>query len=253
MALGLGIANELLETPVVWSPNDPSLNQYLNFWYAMDEEIAQDIIGRVSAWGDLSSNDNHAVQTNTVYQPSLTISGITGATGTPTFNGTSQYMDLSSQIRTAQGASFAICACFYLGSSSNRVLLSDSAAEFFEILTAKKLRFKANGGGALTTVRAFEESIFEAERTIYLIIQRDADDNIAVYAEGNGEDEVDYSTSGQTNISNDRGFDIVNLGVRNDADRHFDGRINEIFMFNTRLDAQQRVSVMNYFTNKFPE
>ena len=54
MALGLGITSELLEKPVLWTPKDQGLGQYLEIWL----EGGVDQTG--SAWVDQSGNSNDA-------------------------------------------------------------------------------------------------------------------------------------------------------------------------------------------------
>tara|TARA_R100000664_G_scaffold33983_2_gene53150 strand:- start:8752 stop:9477 length:726 start_codon:yes stop_codon:yes gene_type:complete len=235
MALGLGIANELLETPTLWSPYNQGLANNLEFWYENNNDIT------TSAWLDQSKNNNDATQGTSLRQPDVFQGGLR-------FNGTSDYMDMDSKFTIAQGGPFAVFMVMKLASASNCVFLSDSASEFFEIMTTKKFRFKGSNGGALTTVMTFSDVQFNIGEVIILSVLRDPEGNFFLYKDG---EQVVPDGGSSQNLNNDRGFDIFNLGVRNDNDRLFEGIIYEIFMYNKKLDDPQLDNAHEYLKSKF--
>ena len=89
MALGLGITNELLETPTLWSPYNQGLANNLEFWYENNNDITSD----GSAWLDQSKSNNDATQGTSLRQPDVFQGGLR-------FNGTSDYMDMDSKFTT---------------------------------------------------------------------------------------------------------------------------------------------------------
>ena len=58
-------------------------------------------------------------------------------------------------------------------------------------------------------------------------------------------------TVASQNLNNDRGFDIFNLGVRNDTDRLFEGIIYEIFMYSKKLNDPELANPHEYLKSKF--
>ena len=235
MALGLGIANELLETPTLWTPREQGLNDNLLFWLENNNDIS------ASAWLDQSDNQNDTTQSTTLYQPSVARGGLR-------FNGTSDYHDFDTKFTIAQRGPFTVCMAFYLTDNTTRCFLSDGASEFMEIMTGKKLRFKGAAGGGLTTTLASSNTIFPTEETIIMVLGRNEADEFKLHING---DEIPF-TLASTNTTNNRGFDVFNLGIRNDNDRHFSGDIFEIFMHNKFLSPSQIENATNYLKSKQP-
>ena len=70
MSLGLGIVNELLETPVDWLPNEESLATPLHLWLQHNVDVA------TGSWLDSSNKNNEATQTTSANQPTLSHGGL---------------------------------------------------------------------------------------------------------------------------------------------------------------------------------
>ena len=111
-------------------------------------------------------------------------------------------------------------------------------------MSNKKFRFKANDGGAVTSTLTSATNIFFKDQKSVLLFERDSLNDLRLFIDGE-----QITLGGTTN--NDRGFDVANLGIRNDNDRHFEGNIYEIFMYNKVLTEPQRKNAMDYLIYKF--
>lgn len=237
MPLGLGTHIDSLSkiTPLPWSPKDQGLVGRLAFWLENNKNVS------VSAWLG-SHGEADPVQTNSSYQPSLS-----DPLGGLVFNGTSDYMDFTTTYNLEEDTAFSIGAAVNLAGLTNEVLLSDSSSEFIEFMTAKKFRFKGSQGGALTTVIASEGAIFTTGSNIAILFERSRTGETALYVNG----VLINPQVGSQNTTNTRGWDIANLGIRNDTDRHFNGTVLEIFVHTTKLSDSQRNNAINYLMDKF--
>ena len=136
---------------------------------------------------------------------------------------------------------------FKLSANNNECFLSDGTSEFMEVMTAKKLRFKGNNGGGLVSTLASDDTIFPLDDLIVMIFSRDSDNDLYLWINGSP---ISF-TEASTNTTNDRGFDIFNLGIRNDNDRHFGGDIYELFMHNKFLSEPEVANASDYLRHKF--
>ena len=234
MALGLGIVNELLEVPTLWTPRDQNLSNHLLFWFENHNDVS------VSAWLDQSRTENHVGQNSILAQPTVVDGGLR-------FDGSSTYMDFDSRSTIDQRGVFTVSMAFKLSANSNECFLSDGTSEFMEVMTAKKLRFKGNNGGGLVSTLASNDTIFPLDELIVMIFSRDSSSNLKLWINGSP---VAFTVA-STNTTNDRGFDIFNLGIRNDNDRHFGGDIYELFMHNKFLGESEVANASDYLRHKF--
>lgn len=234
MALGLGIVNELLEVPTLWTPRDQNLSNHLLFWFENHNDVS------VSAWLDQSRTENHVGQNSILAQPTVVDGGLR-------FDGSSTYMDFDSRSTIDQRGVFTVSMAFKLSANSNECFLSDGTSEFMEVMTAKKLRFKGNNGGGLVSTLASNDTIFPLDELIVMIFSRDSNSDLKLWINGSP---VAFTVA-STNTTNDRGFDIFNLGIRNDNDRHFGGDIYELFMHNKFLGESEVANASDYLRHKF--
>ena len=234
MALGLGIVNELLEVPTLWTPRDQDLSDYLLFWFENNNDVSS------SAWLDQSREANHVRQSTILVQPTVVAGGLR-------FDGSSNYMDFDSRSTINQRGVFTVSMAFKLSANNNECFLSDGTSEFMEVMTAKKLRFKGNNGGGLVSTLASDDTIFPLDELIVMIFSRDSSSNLKLWINGSP---ISF-TEASTNTTNDRGFDIFNLGIRNDNDRHFGGDIYELFMHNKFLSEPEVANASDYLRHKF--
>lgn len=239
MALGLGITTELLEKPILLTPREQGLASNLQVWYENDNDIT------IETWRDQSGNGRHANQSNALLQPEIDNGGLR-------FDGANEYMDIkldgggSGAFSIGQSGPFSVFMAFDLQENANQVFLSDSTSEFIEIMTSKKFRFRGNDGGNLTSVLTFDNDVFLNQKTI-LMFGRGSDDVLKIYIDGQV---VPYNLT-STNTTNDRGFDIANIAVRSDSDRHFTGTIYEMFMYNKYPEESEIDNLNEYLISKF--
>ena len=247
MALGLGITTELLEKPVLLTPKEQGLASSLQIWYENGKDIVLGTGSKVSRWLDQSGNDRNAAQTNTLLQPTLSKGGVQLTASN------NEHMDIvdssgsSAAFSIAQGGEFCVFMAIMPGSVNNQVYLSDSTNEFIEIMTAKKFRFKGNDGGNLHSVLELPANTFTEDIRV-VAFGRDSSDLLSIWVDGTS---IAYDVGTSQNIINDRGFDIANIGVRDDSDRYVTGTILELFMYN-KYPAENKIENLNeYLMSKF--
>jgi len=236
MSLGLGIANELLETPISWLPNEQGLAPDMGFWYQNGVNVSS------AAWLDSSPRGNNATQIATGNQPTVSEGGLD-------FNPTvPEFMDLDTKITIAPEQGFTLAFVIKLDALVNRVILSDGNNEFIEIMNSKKFRIKTNNPSNATTVLASTVNIFATGTKQLITLSRTTEGNFKWTL--NGEFViVDIATS--TNLTNRGGFDIQNLCVRNDNDRAVDGLLYEIVFYNRALTISELNNLEIYLKDKF--
>jgi len=232
MALGLGINNAPLLRPLDWSPLD---TDNCLFWYKNNTNVSTD------GWLDSSPNENHTLQVVEDNQPALYEGGLR-------FDGENDRLDLQEKIEIEFDQPFTIALTFKLSSLSNNCILSDSNAEFFEIQSQSRIRFKGNIGASTVSVLVFDENIFEVDRPISLIFKRDSNQRLDTYVNG----VLVVPNAGEsTNITNKAGFDIYNISSRNDNDRFFHGVIYEMFLYGKELSQTHHANSLDYLNDKF--
>jgi len=156
-------------------------------------------------------------------------------------------MDFTKTITISNNVEFTIAAVVTLNSFNNIVLLSDSIQEFFEIMNATRVRFKANDPSQFTTILIASSPVFTTDTKIQIIFIRDSVGNFKWIVDG-----VTITPTGSSsNTTNNRGFDVKNLGSRNDADRYFDGIIHEMLFYDVAVGGGQLTRLSNYLNNKF--
>ena len=238
MALGLGITTELLEKPILWTPKEQGLGQYLEIWLEGGVDMTS------AGWLDQSGQGNDARQTISGSQPDVNLAHPPNLR----FDGFNDYMDFTSRLLISQNEPFSICIAFKPESVLTRAFLSDAASEFMEMMTAKKFRFKGNVGGGLASTLQFDNVIFTNGAFHAMIFARDASNNLHLHINSSTGIEPNASS---TNTQNDRGFDIFNLGTRNDSDKFFYGDMYEVFVYNKFLTEPERKNAISYLKHKF--
>jgi len=236
MSLGLGIANELLETPITWLPNEQGLATNMLFWYQNGVNVSS------AAWLDSSPNGNNATQSLTGNQPTVSEGGLDFDGSTP------EFMDLDKKITIAPEQGFTLAFVIRLDALVNRVILSDSNNEFIEIMNSKKFRIKTNNPSNVTTVLASTDNIFATDTKQLITLSRDIQGNFRWTL---GQDDVVVHPATSTNTTNTGGFDIHNLCVRNDNDRLVDGLLYEIVFYNRALEGTELKNLQIYLKDKF--
>ena len=236
MSLGLGIANELLETPITWLPNEQGLANDLQFWYQNGVNVS------AAAWLDSSNKNNDATQSLTGNQPTVSEGGLDFDGSVP------EFMDLDTKITIAPEQGFTLAFVIKLDELVNRVILSDSNNEFIEIMNSKKFRIKTNNPSNVTTVLASTDNIFATDTKQLITLSRTTAGNFKWTV---GQDIVVVDSATSTSTTNTGGFDIHNLCVRNDNDRGVDGLLYEIVFYNRALRLSELNNLQIYLKDKF--
>tara|TARA_R100001510_G_scaffold21437_1_gene18764 strand:- start:681 stop:1397 length:717 start_codon:yes stop_codon:yes gene_type:complete len=236
MSLGLGIANELLETPISWLPNEQGLELEIAFWYQNGVNVSS------AAWLDSSPRGNNATQLSIGNQPTVSEGGLDFNPTVPDF------MDLDNKITIAPEQGFTLAFVIKLDALVNRVILSDGNNEFIEIMNSKKFRIKTNNPSNVTTVLASTDNIFATGTKQLITLSRTTEGNFKWTI---GKDIVSVDSGASTNTTNTGGFDIHNLCVRNDNDRAVDGLLYEIVFYNRALSLSELNNLQIYLKDKF--
>ena len=238
MSLGLGIANELLETPVDWLPNEEGLDSALNLWLQHNVDVA------TGSWLDSSNKNNEATQTTSANQPTLSHGGLNfDQSG----GGSSkQFLDLSTTIEIAADSPFTFSFVFTVTETSNETILSDGNNEFLEIINNKKLRFKGDKPSVRTSVLEADDEIFARDTKMIMTLLRNTGGDLSLLINAS-QIELNESTTNQTN---GHGLDITNIGARNDNDRFFSGLLSEMILYKQELTTKQLSKLHNYLSEK---
>jgi hypothetical protein len=240
MSLGLGITNELLETPTDWTPKDEIIGTKLALWLQNNVGLSAD----GSAWLDSSGNGNDATQTTEANRPNVSSGGLNFDQSMPGIG--NQFLDLDSSIAILEGGAFSLFVVTRLDELTNEAILSDSNNEFIEILRANSIRFKANNPSNVTTVLRSDSDVFTTNPMIVSFI-RDADGVFQWFVDGT----TVVQNSSSTNTENNKGFDFQNIGSRNDNDRFLDGTILELLFYTDIFTANQLTRMHAYLKEKF--
>ena len=240
MSLGLGITNELLETPTDWLPIDESLSTPLQIW--LQNGVGLDPSG--SAWLDSSNKQNAAEQTTEANRPSVVGGGMNFDQSLSHIG--NQYMDLESSIVVAEDGAFSLFFVVKLDELTNEAIISDTNNEFVEILRDNSFRFKSNVPDNKTTVLRTDSTPFTTSLMLVSLI-RPANGEFEWYVNGNYV-ELNAST---TNGSNTNGFDFQNIGSRNDNDRFLDGILYELLFYTKYITGNTLTRMHTYLKNKF--
>ena len=238
MSLGLGIVNELLETPVDWLPNEEGLAAPLELWLQHNVNVATGL------WLDSSNKAIEAAQTVSANQPTLSHGGLN-------FNQTGggsakQFLDLSTTIEIAANSAFTFSFVFTVTETSNETILSDGNNEFLEIINNKKLRFKGDKPSVKTSVLESDSEIFARNTKMIMTLHRPTGGTLSLLINA-AQVELNEST---TNVINSNGLDIANIGSRNDNDRFFSGELSEMILYSQELTTKQLSKLHTYLSEK---
>jgi len=224
--LGLGnsiITGGALEEPFTWVPTDVA---GLAVWHRNDTNVA------VGQWNDQSGNSNHAVQGTSGNQAAVSDGGLH-------FDGSDDYYEYSSTVDLASGDSHTIAIVYNLDSTSvkNTIFSKNANNTFVEFFDADTVRFNYSGdqmnlnGGTHT-----------AGSTRSMIITRKGSDGVHKLYEGSS---TVVATATQTGVAV-----FQNLGVRNDSDRWFDGKIYEVMIWdNVEFSGTNLDNLIQYINN----
>ena len=202
----------------------------------------------VAQWSDQSGNDNHATQSTSGDQATVSEGGLDFE------QSEGDHYNLASRITLSHDVGFTLGLVLKVESydGSQNCFLSDSSTEFFEFQTSGKIRLRTIGTGAATSVLTYSGTPFAAGSKMALVLTRaagaasgGAEGLMTAYKDG-----VALSTSSASNNPNSGQAQIDMLGARaaSTADRFFDGVIYEVVVYQKELTGSELTNLNEYLT-----
>ena len=226
-------------------PNGSTLNfgSNLQIYYRWNEGITSESITttqeddntstttNVTTWADQSSNANNAVQTTDEKEPLLASDGSVDffhdADGD-----NADYMDFTS-FRINANEDFLSFIVADLRDATTCTYLSDSGGEILEFNTLNKHKFKSSGGN--TDVLINDDGNFQTpngEKFLVMLHRTNGSTGtVIVYKNGKPAD---------SSVTNSGGFDLKNLGSKNDASNFFDGKMYDVGIVHATVSDEYR-------------
>ena len=221
----LGLGNNITSkkgSPFTWIPTDKA---GLVLWHRNDTNVA---VGR---WDDQSDNDRHAAQSASESQAAVSDGGLH-------FDGSNDYYEYSSAMNIGSSEAYTLALVYNLDSTSvkNTVFSKDANSTFFEFFNANTLRVNYVGSSI-----QLNNGTFTAGSTRSLIVTRSTSGTHKLYE---GSTTV-VDTADQTGVA-----EWENLGVRNDSDRWFDGKIYEVMVWDgVEFSGNELNNLIKYINN----
>jgi len=223
----LGLGNSIshastLEDPFTWVPSDVA---GLTVWHRNNTNVS------VGNWKDQSGNNRHAVQSTSGNQASVDNGGLH-------FDGTDDYYEYSSAMNIDTNEAYTLALVYQIDDDSvkNTVFSKDANSTFFEFFDDDTLRINYVGSSIQLNGGDFAEGSINM-----LYVTRNTSGLHTLY-ESSG---TSVDTATQTGIAL-----WQNLGVRNDNDRWFNGKIYEVMVWdNVELTGQDLADLNTYLNN----
>ena len=228
--MSLGLGNSITSNTTsygddfTWVPTDVN---GLVLWHKNNTNIA------VGQWNDSSGNDNHAVQSTSGNQASIDKGGFH-------FDGTDDFYEYSTQLNIGETEAYTLAMVYHLDSISSKsvVFSKDANSTFFEFFDADTVRVNYNGN-----VLNLNGGNHAAGSDRILVVTRAATSGAHRTFEGGSDTGV--ATGTKTGVAI-----WENLGIRNDNDRPFNGKIYEIMVWdNVNISGQDLTNLNTYLTN----
>ena len=226
----LGLGNSitynapLYDDAFTWEPTDIS---GLVLWHKNNTDIA------VGQWNDSSGNNNHAVQSTSGNQASIDKGGFH-------FDGTDDFYEYSTQLNIGAVEAYTLAIVYHLDTNSSKsvVFSKDANSTFFEFFDSDTVRINYNG-----SVINLNGGNHTAGSDRILVVTRSATSGAHRTFEGGSDTGV--ATGTQTGVAI-----WENLGIRNDNDRPFNGKIYEIMVWdNVNISGEDLTNLNTYLTN----
>jgi hypothetical protein len=225
----LGLGNSIISggAPEEFLPTQIS---NLKLWLQNDVGVT------AARWDDSSGNSNHATQSTSGNQATVSEGGLE-------FDASDDHYDIN-DIEISEREALIIFVVIELDDVGNDTILGiDATAEFIEIQTNKVIRIKIDG----TTVQAaFSGATFTNDTKHVIAIQREegATGNVNIFKNGT-------LLTPTSQVANAGAITFKTIGSRG-SDRFFDGHILELLVYDTaELTEGQIESVNNYLAGKF--
>jgi len=224
LGLGNSITSGVALDEFTWIPTDVD---GLVVWHRNNTSVD------VGQWNDSSGNNNHATQSTSGNQASVDKGGLH-------FDGSDDFYEYSTQLNIGNTEGYTLAIVYHLDSTSNKsvVFSKDANSTFFEFFDADTLRI--NYGGNVINLSG---GTHEAGSDRILVVTRAATTSAHALYE-NGSDTA-VTTGTQAGIAI-----WENLGIRNDNDRPFNGKIYEVMVWdNVTLSGSDLTNLNTYLTN----
>ena len=231
----LGLATGITNTSYQWQPN--MVGADLKLWLRNGVGVA------VGQWDDSSGNANHAVQGTSGNQAVLAEGGLNFE-----LDDESHY-DLTDDIVIAAQEAFIVFLVCERESTSERmgILGVGSNNDFLEFTSDRKVRF--NSVGSDDDQMQYDAGAFAADEKMIVTIQRESGSTGLIKTFKNGS----LLTVGTlaTGDGNNTGAITFNTIANRNNNRHFDGIIHEMLVYDTTdLTTAEINKVNNYLLNK---
>ena len=234
----LGLATGITNTSYQWQPNMVDATMVL--WLRNGVGVSQ------AQWDDSSGNGRHITQSADNDQADVVEGGLDF-----TLSEADHYDITGSDVVITAGEyfiMFLVCNIESYDGTQNTVLGTSGTATFFEFQSNRKIRFKTDASPT-TDIIQYDAGTFAAGSKMLIAVEREAGVTGLIKTYKNGTLLTVESTP--TDDGNNNGAITFNVvGMRND-DRHFDGIIHELIVYDTAaLSAADIVNINNYLKNK---
>ena len=224
LGLGNSITSGVALDEFTWVPTDVD---GLVLWHRNNTGVS------VSQWNDSSGSSNPAVQSTSGNQASVDKGGLH-------FDGSDDFYEYDTQLNIGNTEGYTLAIVYHLDSHSvkNVVFSKDANSTFFEFFDADTVRINY-GGNVINLNGGTHES---GTDNILVVTRAKTTSAHALYE--NGSDTV-VATGTQSGIAI-----WENLGIRNDNDRPFNGKIYEVMVWdNVTLTGDDLTNLNTYLTN----
>tara|TARA_R110002020_G_scaffold48725_1_gene138838 strand:- start:617 stop:1309 length:693 start_codon:yes stop_codon:yes gene_type:complete len=224
LGLGNSITSGVTLDAFTWLPTDVN---GLVVWHKNGTGVD------AAQWDDSSGNNNHAAQSTSGNQASEEKGGLH-------FDGSDDFYEYSTQLNIGASEGYTLAMVYHLDDTDvkNTVFSKDANSTFVEFFDEDTVRI--NYAGSVVNLNG---GTHEAGTDHILVITRAATTGAHRTFE-NGSDTI-VATGTQTGIGL-----WENLGIRNDNDRAFNGKIYEIMVWdNVVLAGDDLTNLNTYLTN----
>jgi hypothetical protein len=224
LGLGNSITSGTVYDDFSWLPTDVN---GLVLWHKNNTSVDE------GQWNDSSGNNNHAVQSTTGNQASVSEGGLH-------FDGVDDFYEYSTQLNIGASEAYTLAIIYHLDDNDvkNVVFSKDANSTFFEFFDVDTVRINYNG-----SVVNLNGGTHTAGSNRILVVTRAATTGAHRLFE-NGSDTL-VTTGTQTGVAL-----WENLGIRNDNDRPFNGKIYELMVWdNVSLSGDDLTNLNKYLTN----
>jgi len=224
LGLGNSITSGVTLDAFTWLPTDVN---GLVLWHKNGTGVD------VGQWDDSSGNDNHGVQVTSGNQAAVSSGGLH-------FDGSDDYYEYSTQLNIGESEAYTLAIVYNLDTNDTKstVFSKNANSTFFEFFDADTVRVNYNGN-----VLNINGGNHTAGSDRILVLTRAATTGgHRTYEDGS---DTAVGSGSKTGVAI-----WENLGIRNDNDRAFDGKIYEVMVWdNVSISGEDLTNLNTYLTN----